>query len=138
MVFLEMDTYEIWFLWLYLLFMWCISSFRLLFLSPTFVGWILDLLKWFSPWLLCHNTLLSRRFSCLYFSSEYLFPDYYLFHDKTIFFWLTIHKMVNGSSEFMCLPYVKNAKRALIYLTGGQPSNCSRHIEKEWSQREIF
>lgn len=81
---------------------------------------------------------LSRRFSCLHFSSEYLSPDYYLFHDKTSFFLLTIHKMVNGSSEFMCLPYVKNAKRALIYLTGGQPSNCSRHIEKEWSQREIF
>lgn len=34
---------------------------------------------------------------------------------KQIFFWLTIHKMVNGSSEFMCLPYVKNAEGTYIF-----------------------
>lgn len=137
MVFLEMDTYEIWFLWLYLLFMWCISSFWLLFLQ-------LLLVEYWTSW---NDSLLDFFATILYFLGgflAYIFPlnicllIIIYFMIKQVFFWLTIHKMVNGSSEFMCLPYVKNAKRALIYLTGGQPSNCSRHIEKEWSQREIF
>ena len=74
---------------LYLLFLWCISSLQLRFLSPTVVGWILDLLKWFSPWPLSHNTLLSRRFSCLYFPPNICFLIIVYFMIKQKFFLVT-------------------------------------------------
>lgn len=115
-----------------LLFLWYISSLQLLFIFQTHVGWILDVLKWFSSWHFFppYFPLFSTRFPYLYFSSESLFPDYFIifFMIKAFIFgifWLPIHKMA-GSSGLMFMSYegVRNAKMEPRHLVGGQPSKC--------------
>ena len=123
---------------LYLLFLWCISSLQLLFLCPTFVGWILDLLKWFSPWPLSHNTLLSRRFSCLYFPSNICFLIIVYFMIKQIFFGYQFIKWwMEALSLCVCLMWRMLRGRLDIWLLGS-PHTAEMHRKRVVPKRNIL